>query len=48
MIRAAERTVLYESYKHSPSGLYMLQYHFLASKDFCPRANHLLSTFWNG
>lgn len=47
LIRAAERTVLYESYKHGSGGLYMLQYDFLAPKNFGLRANYLLSTFWN-
>jgi carboxylesterase type B len=39
---------LYEAYKHRSIGLYMLQYDFLASKNYALHASDLLPTFWNG
>jgi carboxylesterase type B len=39
---------LYEAYKDRSIGLYMMQYDFLASKNYALHASDLLPTFWNG
>src|SRR5271154_1170730 len=37
---------LYEAYKPRSTGLYMLQYDFLASKNYALHGSDLLPTFW--